>query len=153
MAIRPADCHKLAKASLVTGLVSSAILAIALFAICIGKLAGIWRWIYVVSAVAALYFNFVALVVQAFLKVPVFQALAPTGSEPAFLTAQSALLTIFIILGAAAVIRFHPAARSPPEYTHLAQKRGSRRRRRLPLPAHAGDRLFQLGRDAVEFGV
>ncbi len=49
-----------------------AILAIALFAICIGKLAGIWRWIYVVSAVAALYFNFVALVVQAFLKVPVF---------------------------------------------------------------------------------
>jgi hypothetical protein len=94
--------------ALVTGLISSPILAIALFAIYIGKLAGMWRWVYVVSAVAALYFNFVALVAQTFLKVPIFHALAPTGSEPAFLIAQSVLLAIFIVLGGAAVIRFRP---------------------------------------------
>ena len=95
--------------ALVTGLISSPILLVALYALYIRKLAGPWRRRYVVTAVAALYFNFVALVAQAFLKVPSFNALAPTGSEPPFLVAQIVLLAIFLALGAVAVIRFKPA--------------------------------------------
>jgi hypothetical protein len=33
-------------------------------------LSGAWRWVYVVCAVAALHFNSLVLVVQAFLKIP-----------------------------------------------------------------------------------
>jgi hypothetical protein len=98
--------------ALVTGLISSPILAIALFAIYVKRLDGSWRWIYVVAAVGALYFNVVALIAQAFLKVPALKALAPTGGEPPFLIAQVIGLVIFLILGTLAVRRFRP-------YEHL----------------------------------
>jgi hypothetical protein len=94
--------------ALATGLISTPILAIALYALYAGRLAGAWRWVYVACATAALYFNFVALVAQGFLKVPALKVLAPTGSEPPFLIAQTILLAIFVALGAAAVLRFRP---------------------------------------------
>ena len=90
------------------GLISLAVLAIALFALYGQHLAGAWRWIYVVAAVTALYFNVFVLVVQAFLKVPALHALAPNGSEPPFAIAQGVVLLAFLVLGYLALRRFHP---------------------------------------------
>jgi hypothetical protein len=72
------------------------------------KLAGHWRWIYVVSLAIAFYLNAFVAVVQAFLKVPALTALAPTASEPPFAAAQGLLLLVFIGLGYKAVKRFRP---------------------------------------------
>lgn len=91
-----------------TGVVSAVLLAIALLALYGKKLASRWRWIYVVTAIAALYVNVFVLVVQGFQKVPVLAALAPTQSEPPFLIAQGAVLAIFIVLGAIAAHKFRP---------------------------------------------
>ncbi|HVZ51981.1 MAG TPA: hypothetical protein VG986_08450 [Pseudolabrys sp.] len=91
-----------------TGIVSIVILAVALLAVYGKRLSGAWRAIYVASAVTALYFNVLVLIVQAFLKVPALHALAPAGSEPPFLIAQGAALVLFVILGVAAGLRFHP---------------------------------------------
>ena len=90
------------------GLISLAVLAIALFALYGRHLAGAWRWIYVVTAVTALYFNVFVLVVQGFLKVPALHVLAPNGSEPPFAIAQGVALLAFLMLGYLAVRRFHP---------------------------------------------
>ena len=93
-----------------TGIVSLIVLAFALAALYAKHLSGAWRWIYVVTAIAALYFNVLVLIVQAFLKVPFLHPLAPNGNEPPFLIAQTLALVVFVALGIAAVIRFHPAA-------------------------------------------
>ncbi len=61
----------------VIGTLSLVILAIAILALYAYKLAGSWRWIYVASAVLALYLNVFVGVVQTFQKVPFFHALAP----------------------------------------------------------------------------
>src|SRR5215472_3202141 len=53
----------------VVGVISLILLAIAVAAYYAFGLAGAWRWIYVVSAVAALYFNVFVGVVQAFQKI------------------------------------------------------------------------------------
>jgi len=74
-------------------------------------LRGAWRWIYVVGAVVALYFNSFVLVVQSFLKIPVLHALAPTGSEPAFVLAQGIVLVFYAVTGFLAVKRFHAPVR------------------------------------------
>jgi hypothetical protein len=67
---------------LVVGAISLAVLAIvALYGF---ELAGAWRWIYVVTAMAALYLNVFVGVVKAFAKVAFLRALAPTQSEPPF---------------------------------------------------------------------
>jgi hypothetical protein len=67
-----------------------------------------WRWIYVVTALLALYFNVFVLVAQAFLKVPALKALAPTGSEPPFAIAQGVVLIAFIYVGVRAAMRYRP---------------------------------------------
>jgi len=91
----------------IVGLLSLVVLALAIVARYARHLAGAWRWIYVVSAVVALYFNVFVLVVQAFLKVPALSALAPTQSEPPFLITQLVVLLLFAALGFVAVRRFH----------------------------------------------
>lgn len=92
----------------VLGIISSVLLAVALFALYARHLAGGWRWIYLVTAALALYFNVFVLVVQLFLKLPSLHALAPTQSEPPFAVAQGIVFVIFVIAGVAAVKRFHP---------------------------------------------
>jgi hypothetical protein len=92
----------------ITGIISLVILAIALFALYGQRLAGAWRWIYVATAVAALYLNCFVGVVQSFLKIDSLRPLAPTQSEPPFLIAQLAVLAIFIVLGFVAAKTFHP---------------------------------------------
>jgi hypothetical protein len=92
----------------VVGILSLVVLAIALTALYLRRLAGAWRWIYVVTAVIALYFNCFVGVAQAFQKIAALHALAPTQSEPPFMIAQLIVLAIFIVLGFLAVKRFHP---------------------------------------------
>jgi hypothetical protein len=94
------------------GILSLVFLAAALLAFYVYRLAGAWRWIYVVGAVVALYFNVFVGVVQAFRKVSFLEPLAPTQSEPPFLVAQLAVMAIFIVLGVLAVRRFHPPKRA-----------------------------------------
>jgi hypothetical protein len=90
------------------GVISLVLLAVAVAAYYAFRLAGAWRWIYVGSAMAALYLNVFVGVVQAFQKLPLLHALAPTQSEPPFLVTQIVVLAVFIVLGIVAVIRFHP---------------------------------------------
>jgi hypothetical protein len=90
------------------GALSLVILAVALFALYGRRLAGAWRWIYVVCAVLAFYFNFFVLIVQSFLKIPALHAFAPTQAEPPFAIAQGAALLLFIVLGVLAVRKFRP---------------------------------------------
>ena len=66
------------------GAISLVVLAVALFALYGRHLAGAWRWIYVVTAILALYLNVFVGVVQAFQKVSFLQPLAPTQSELPF---------------------------------------------------------------------
>ncbi len=91
----------------IVGIVTLVVLAIAIVALYVYRLAGSWRWIYVASAVLALYLNVFVGVVQAFLKVPFLNALAPTQSEPPFAIAQGVALVIFVVLGILAVRSFH----------------------------------------------
>jgi hypothetical protein len=97
----------------VVGALSLVILAVAILALYAFRLAGAWRWIYVVSAVLALYLNVFVLVVQTFQKVPFFKALAPTQAEPPFAIAQGLVLLLFIVLGIVAVRSFHPRDTTP----------------------------------------
>jgi hypothetical protein len=94
----------------IVGIISLVVLAIAILALYGLHLAGPWRWIYVVSAMLALYLNVFVGVVQAFQKVRLLASLAPTQSEPPFLIAQAVVLVIFVGLGIAAVRSFHPPA-------------------------------------------
>jgi len=89
----------------IVGVISLLILAIAIPALYVFKLAGAWRWVYVIGATIALYLNFFVLIVQSFQKVPALKALAPKQTEPPFLVAQSAALVLFIVLGTLAVKR------------------------------------------------
>jgi hypothetical protein len=90
------------------GILSLILLAIAVGAYYLFHLAGAWRWIYVVTAMAALYLNCFVLVFQGFLKVSALHELAPTQSEPPFLIAQGAVLIIFVVFGLLALRKFHP---------------------------------------------
>ncbi|HZD91485.1 MAG TPA: hypothetical protein VE224_15395 [Pseudolabrys sp.] len=91
----------------------SLLLAAALVALHGKHLTGAWRWIYAVTAVTALSLDVPVLIVQAFLKMPQLQSLAPNGNEPPFLIAQTAALLLFVALGIAAIIRFRPASMRP----------------------------------------
>ena len=93
----------------VVGAISLVVLAIALVARYLRRLEGGWRRTYVVTAMTALYLNVFVLVVQAFIRVPFLQPLAPTQSEPPFQLAQAAVLVAFLALGRASVRRFQPS--------------------------------------------
>ncbi|MEJ8572731.1 hypothetical protein [Microbaculum marinum] len=94
--------------ALIVGLVSLALLIAALLALYAFHSRGAWRWIFVVTAVAALYLNVFVLIVQAFQKIGFLNALAPTQSEPPFLVAQAAALLAFLIAGYLAAVRIPP---------------------------------------------
>jgi hypothetical protein len=94
---------------IIVGAISLVFLAVALFAIYVQNLAGAWRWIYVVSAIVALWFNVFVAIVQAFQKIAFLKALAPTQSEPPFQIVQGVTLVVFIGLTIAAVRKYRPA--------------------------------------------
>ncbi len=106
--------------ALATGIISSVLLIAALIALYAKHLRGAWRWIYVVTAVAAFWFNFFVLIVQSFEKVPLLNAAAPQIGPPFaepvnthFLIAQAVALAFFVIVGVVAVIKFRPAQPMP----------------------------------------
>jgi len=93
------------------GILSLVLLLIACIALYAMKLNGAWRWIYVVTAMAALYLNVFVLVIQSFLKIGPLHALAPSvpPSEPPFAAAQGIVLLFFVVAIIGAVRRFRPA--------------------------------------------
>jgi len=93
----------------IVGIVSLVVLALALAALHVFRLAGAWRWVYVVTATIALYFNCFVAVVQTFQKIELFRALAPTQQEPPFAIAQLVVLALFVALGVLGVRSFRPA--------------------------------------------
>jgi hypothetical protein len=90
----------------IVGIISLVFLAVALFALYGARLAGAWRWIYVVAASVALYLNVFVLIVQLFLKIPSLHALAPTQSETPFVAVQGITMIVFVVLGYFGVRRF-----------------------------------------------
>jgi hypothetical protein len=90
------------------GIISLVMLAIAILARYSFGMVGKWRWIYVVTAMFALYLNVFVLVFQSFEKVPALHAMAPTNSEPPFAVGQGIVLVLFIVLTIFAVKKFHP---------------------------------------------
>jgi hypothetical protein len=96
----------------VVGLISLAAIALAILGFYVYRLGGAWRWIYVTTALLALYLNCFVAVVQAFQKIPALHALAPKGTEGAFVAAQVTLMLAFILIGVVSVKRFRPTARA-----------------------------------------
>ena len=91
------------------------ILLIALVALYGKNLSGAWRWIYVVTAVTALWFNALVLIVQSFEKVSLLNPLAPQVGPPFpepqnthFVVAQVVAMAFFLVLGFVAALRFRP---------------------------------------------
>ena len=91
------------------GVLSLLVLAVTLAALYVYRLAGKWRWLYVASAVFALYLNVFVGVVQSFDKIPFLNALAPTQKDLPFIIAQALVLLLFVYFGIKAARSFHPA--------------------------------------------
>lgn len=93
------------------GILSLVLLAIACFALYSQNLRGMWRWVYVVTALVSLYLNCFVLVIQTFLKVPPLHAIAPGAppSGPVFGAVQLIVLAFFVLMTFRAIKRFHPA--------------------------------------------
>ncbi len=92
------------------GILSLALLAIALVALYACRLSGGWRRAYVICALVSLYLNVFVLVVQLFEKVPALKALAPTQKEPPFAVAQLVVLVAFAWLTFQAARRYRGEA-------------------------------------------
>jgi tetratricopeptide (TPR) repeat protein len=90
------------------GLISLVVLAIALLALVAGRLAGHWRWIYVIAASAAVYLNVYAGAMQALVKLPFLLRLLPRENETTYVAVNLAVLAVFVGLGIWALRRFHP---------------------------------------------
>jgi hypothetical protein len=88
------------------GVISLVMLAVAILARYAMHLAGVWRKIYVITAVISLYLNVFVLIAQAFMKVPALKSMAPTGSEPPFLISELVVMMLFIVLAIFAAIKF-----------------------------------------------
>jgi hypothetical protein len=95
------------------GTLSLVLLAPAVLALYIFNLGGVWRGIYVGTAIGALYLNCFVAVVQSFQKISFLKVMAPHQSEPPFALAQLIVLAIFIALGVLATRRFHPNVNRP----------------------------------------
>lgn len=93
---------------IIVGILSLIVLLFAVIALYSFNLGGVWRWIFVVCAAVAQWFNVFVLIVQGFMKVGYLHDLAPTQSEPPFLTAQLAAMALFVVLTVLALRRFHP---------------------------------------------
>ena len=96
---------------ILVGILSCILLAIACIALYAMHLAGIWRSIYVVTALVSLYLNCFVLGVQSFLKIPFLHELAPGNppAGPAFAVVQGLVLVFFAITIFRVWRRFKPA--------------------------------------------
>jgi hypothetical protein len=92
----------------IVGMISLVMLAFATFALYGRQLSGNWRPIYTITALLSLYLNVFVLTVQAFVKIPLLQAWAPTQTEPAFLVAQGSAFLLFFVLTILTTVKFRP---------------------------------------------
>ena len=94
----------------IVGILSLVLLAIACIALYVMKVSGAWRWIYVVTAMVALYLNVFVLVIQSFLKIGPLHALAPGNppSGPTFAVIQGIVLLFFVVVIVGAMRRYRP---------------------------------------------
>jgi len=85
---------------IVIGILSCVLLAIACLALYQMKLAGAWRWIYLLTALISLYLNVFVLVIQSFLKIPPLHEIAPGNppAGPAFAVVQGVVLVFFAVM-------------------------------------------------------
>ncbi len=90
----------------ILGLLSLLALIIAIFARYVFGLAGPGRWVYIVAAICALYFNCFAAVMQLFAKISALKIIAPTQTEPSFLIAQLIVFVVLATLTVLAIKRF-----------------------------------------------
>jgi hypothetical protein len=97
----------------VVGAITLAILLLAALARYGFGLRACWRIVFAVGVVMSLWLNVFVLIAQAFLKVSALHALAPNGSEPAFLIAQAIALAVFVAFGVRAIRRFRPTEIEP----------------------------------------
>jgi hypothetical protein len=88
------------------GIIASVVIAITIYARYPKRLAGAWRWIYVIGALLSLYLNVFVGIVQSFQKVPALKVLAPTQTEPPFAITQLVTLAIFVVLIIIGIIKF-----------------------------------------------
>lgn len=93
----------------IVAIISLVLLAIAVYALYGRGLAGIWRVVYVVTALLALWFNVFVLIAQSFQKVALLNVYAPTGAEPPFAITQGIVLLFFIGLIILGIRRFKAA--------------------------------------------
>ena len=111
--------------------VSTAVAWQATVTIGVGLLVGMWQgyWVayigipaFIVTLAGMLLFRGLDLMIldaqsipvpEAFQKIAVLHPLAPNGSEPPFLVAQTIVLLTFLWLGFGAVRKFHPEAMAP----------------------------------------
>ncbi|EGP09190.1 hypothetical protein [Afipia clevelandensis] len=93
----------------IVAIISLVLLAIAVYALYGKGLAGIWRTVYVVTAMLALWFNVFVLIAQSFQKVALLNVYAPTGAEPPFAITQGIVLVFFIFLIVLGIKRFKTA--------------------------------------------
>jgi hypothetical protein len=94
----------------VLSIISLVLLAVACVALYGRQLAGVWRPVYVVTALVSLYINVFVLVIQSFLKIPVLHALAP-GNPPSaaiFAATQGIVLLAFAFAIFSVWRRFRP---------------------------------------------
>lgn len=96
----------------VVGAISLVLLAVAVYALYLRRLAGGLRRVYAITAMLTFYLLMFVLVAQLFLKVPALRALAPTQAEPPFAIAQGVVLVVFAALTWLAA-RHSAASRSP----------------------------------------
>jgi hypothetical protein len=94
----------------VLSIISLVLLAVACVALYGRHLAGVWRPVYVVTALVSLYLNVFVGVIQSFLKIPVLHALAP-GNPPnatIFAITQGIVLLLFAVAIFSVWRRFRP---------------------------------------------
>jgi hypothetical protein len=99
----------------VIGAVSLLVLPIALIAAYGFRSRGPWRVVYAVTLVVAQFFNVFVAVAQAFKKVPLLNALAPTQNELPFVVTGVITLTLFLVLAILAgyFYRYEPMMKKP----------------------------------------
>lgn len=102
----------------VVGALSLVLLVPTILAGSIHRLAGAWRWIYVLGIASTLYLDALIAVFMAFAKLP---PLKGAGPEPLY-TVQLAVLALFIVLGAYGVARFDPKVAPRLDFVTTAGK-------------------------------
>ncbi|TKT73888.1 hypothetical protein YH63_005395 [Afipia massiliensis] len=93
----------------VVAIISLVLLAVAVYALYGKGLSGVWRAVYVVTAMLALWFNVFVLIAQGFQKVALLNVYAPTGAEPPFAITQGIVLVFFIGMIVVGIRRFKTA--------------------------------------------